>query len=161
MQMIERLSQRVKKLSLSEIGILKVCVAAFALLVGAYNARKVKKYSLPLFVTFVLSAAYMAIRLYFEDEGDEDDDFDFDFDFDFDDEDDEDDDEDWIDPILNMEICAEAEEPSAVPAEAQPEAQPEAQSETQSEDETDAPAEPIDGEAPADADVQDSENEPE
>ena len=85
MNKIKHAMDTIKKFNVHEMAIFKVCLVLFGLLFGAYNSKKVKRYSLPAFIVFGLTLTYLVVRLFFDDEYDED----YDFDFDYDDDDDD------------------------------------------------------------------------
>ena len=70
---VEDMLDKVRDFSIGEFGILKTALVSFGLLVGAFHARKVRRYGLLLLIAFLLSATYLMIRLCFDE--DEDDDF--------------------------------------------------------------------------------------
>jgi len=79
---LEDVAEKIRRFSIGEIGLLKICCITFGMLVGAFHARRVKKNALFILVAFLLSAVYMMIRICFDDEDDWDEDYDDDDDFD-------------------------------------------------------------------------------
>ena len=76
---IELIFTRMRSLSVAELGILKLCCVGFGLLLGALYATKVKRHFWLLLFTFFVCAAYLAVRICFDDdyyEDDDDEDFD-------------------------------------------------------------------------------------
>ena len=92
LECLEKGVAKVRRFSIAEYGVAKVCLLSFGVLFGAFNARKVKRNAFLLVIAFLFSAVYLMVRICFDDE----DDYDYlddDFDFDFDDEDYDEDDE--------------------------------------------------------------------